>query len=1011
MTPEDWQRAKPILAAALELDSAHRESFLKEACADASLRDEIQSLIVAHEQAGTEALNSEALPSFPKSALRGRLELTNGTRLGDFQILSLLGAGGMGEVYRARDLRLERDVAIKVLPRFVSFDPERLRRFEQEAKAAAGLNHPNILAVFQMGTHEGSPYLVSELLEGDTLREQVKRGPMPPKKAVDCGAQIAHGLAAAHEKGIVHRDLKPENLFVTRDGRIKILDFGLAKLLHAEGETQLTKQTLDTQPGAVLGTVGYMSPEQVRGLAADHRADIFAFGAILHELLTGQRAFHKSTFADTMSAILNEDPPPISQIIPNVPPSLGRAVHRCLEKNVEQRFQSASDLAFALELSSGSGSPSNSATASAKSRTPWKWLCAAGIALVLVSGALLWWNSRASARLTEKDTVVLSDFANSTGDPIFDDTLKQALTAALRQSPFLNVLSDNKVSTTLQLMTRPVSTPLTPEVTREVCLRANSRAWIGGSIGSIGSEYVIGLKALNCQNGDTLAQEQVTAASKEKVLDALGEGATKLRGELGESLANIHKFDVPLSQATTPSLEALKAYSLGRKTVSENGASAALPFFQHAVELDPNFASGYTALGTTYSNLREFDRAREYLTKAYALREHASEREKFYIEAMYYLDATHDLESATRALQEWLTSYPRDALALGNLAGAYFDLGRYEQAASLARESLQQSPDDGAGYVNLAAFEMLLDLFSESRKTIQGAADRKLDSEHLHYLRFTLAFLAGDERGMSEQVTWSEGRADAAPVLLLQQSSREAYYGHLKRARELNRRAVDSLERIGRKERAARERMIGAIREAVVGNPEEARQGAILALGQPAAGQDAKTYAALIFAWLGDTSRAELLADDLGKEMPKGTIMQSVILPTVRAETELSKKNPERSIELLRAAVPYELSLAAFRADYEGCLYAIYVRGQAYLAAKQGAAAEAEFQKVLAHRGIVRTCMTAPLAGVGLARGYVLQGDTPRAKAAYHDFLTLWKEADPDIPILKEAKAEYAKLQ
>jgi serine/threonine protein kinase/tetratricopeptide (TPR) repeat protein len=1002
MTPEDWQRVKPILDSALQLDSSHRPAFLNKACADPSLRHEIESLIAAHEQAGTGALNSAALLGST---------LTNGTRLGDFEILSLLGAGGMGEVYRARDLRLDRNVAIKVLPRFVSLDAERLRRFEQEAKAAAALNHPNILAVFQMGSYEDAPYLVSELLEGQTLREQVKRGPMPAKKAVDYGVQIAHGLAAAHEKGIVHRDLKPENLFVTRDGRIKILDFGLAKLLHSESETQLTKQTLDTQPGAVLGTVGYMAPEQVRGLAADHRADIFAFGVILYEMLTGRRAFHRSTFADTMSAILNEDPPPVSQTTPNLSPALDRAVHRCLQKSPEQRFQSASDLAFALELSSHTSSAAAHDTTSATPRTTWKWVTAAGVTLAFVWSAFLWRSSKASAPLSEKDTVILSDFANSTGDPIFDDTLKQALTAALRQSPFLNVLSDNKVSTTLQLMTRPLNTPLTPEVAREVCLRANSKAWIGGSIASLGSEYVIGLKALNCQNGDTLAQEQVTAASKERVLDVLGQAAGKLRGELGESVANVQKFDVPLSQATTPSLEALKAYSLGRKTLSEKGTAAALPFYQHAVELDPNFASGYAALGKMYSGLREFDGAREYLSKAYALRERTSEREKFDIESMYYLDGTHDLESALRVYQEWLISYPRDAVALGNLAGTYFDLGRYEQAVSFAREASQQSPDDGGGYLNLAAFQMLLDQFSESQKTIQAAADRKLDSEHLHYLHYTLAFLTGDEKGMSEQVAWSEGRPDAVPVLLLQESSKEAYYGHFQRSRDLNRRAVDSLERIGRKERAARERMIVVIREAIVGNPEKARQAAILALGQPAAGQDAKTYAALTFAWLGDTSRAESLAAELGKEMPKGTIMQSVILPTVRAETELSKKNPERSIELLRAAAPYELSLSSFRADYEGCLYAIYVRGQAHLGARQGAAAEAEFQKILTHRGIVRTCVTAPLARLGLARAYVIEGDTAKAKAAYQDFLTLWKDADPEIPILKEAKAEYAKLQ
>jgi tetratricopeptide (TPR) repeat protein len=712
-----------------------------------------------------------------------------------------------------------------------------------------------------------------------------------------------------------------------------------------------------------------------------------------------------------MSAILNDDPPPVSQTTPNLSSALGRAVQRCLEKNPEQRFQSASDLAFALELSSDASSASTRVPASARSRTPWKWITAAGLSLALVSGALLWWNSRVSARLTEKDTVVLSDFANSTGDPIFDDTLKQALTTALRQSPFLNVLSDSKVSTTLQLMTRPVNTPLSPEVTQEVCLRANSKAWIGGSISNIGSEYVIGLKAVNCQNGDMLAQDQITAANKERVLDALGQAASKLRGELGESLANVHKFDLPLSQATTVSLEALKAASLGDKTLHEGGTAAALPFYRHAVELDPNFASGYVALGKMYYNLREYDRSKEYYAKAYALREHTSEREKFDIESMYYSDVTGDLESTVRTFHEWLISYPRDATALGNLSITYAELGNYERAASLARESSQQSPDDAVGYLNLAAFQMALDQFPESRETLQGGLDRGLDSETLHYVLYTVAFLMDDERRMAEQVTWSEGKPEAVPVFLLLQSSREAYYGHLSRARELNRRAVDSFERAGRKERAARERVNGALREVLLGHWAEARQEAILGLAEPMAGQNAKANAALIFAWLGETSRAESLADGLSQQMPQGTIVKSVILPTVRAVEELSKGNPERSIELLRAAEPYEMTWAAFRAEHKGCIYPVYVRAQAYLAAKQGAAAEAEFQKLLAHRGIVRMCETEPLARLGVARAYVVQGDTAKAKAAYQDFLTLWNGADPDIPILKEAKAEYSKLQ
>jgi serine/threonine protein kinase/tetratricopeptide (TPR) repeat protein len=1010
MRPEDWQRVKPILATALELDSAERASFLKEACADPSLREEIQSLLVAHEQAGAGALNSAALPSFQKSALSARLELSNGTRLGDFQILSLLGAGGMGEVYRARDLRLDRDVAIKVLPRFVSLDPERLRRFEQEAKAAAALNHPNILAVFHMGSYEDAPYLVSELLEGETLREQVKRGPLAPRKAIEYGAQIAHGLAAAHEKGIVHRNLKPVNLFVTREGRVKILDFGLAKLMHSESETQLTQRTLDTEPGAVMGTAGYMSPEQVRGLAADHRADIFAFGAILYEMLTGRRAFHKATSVETMGAILNEDPPLISQSTPRVPVALARAVHRCLEKNVEQRFQSASDLAFALEVSSDANSASTGDITPAIPRVAWRWVVGAGVVLALLSGALLW-RSRVSARLTEKDSVVLSDFANTTGDPIFDDTLRQGLSAALRQSPFLNVLSDSKVSATLKLMTRPVNTVLTPEVAREVCLRANSKAWIGGSVAGMGREYVVGLKAVNCQNGDTLAQEQVTAANKEQVLDALGQAASKLRGELGESLANVQKFDVPLRQATTPSLEALKAFSVGRKALYDRGSSAALPFFQHAVELDPNFASGYASLGKTYSSLREYTRAKELFTKAYSLREHASEREKFDIESMYQSDVRGDLENTIRVFREWLASYPRDETALGNLAYTYAALRNYEQGADLSREALQQNPNDVIAYANVAAYQMLLGQFPESRKTIQEAFDHKLDATLLHYVLYTLGFLTGDERPMADQVTWSERTPDPPPVLLLLQSSKEAYYGRLKSARELNRRAVESLERSGRKERAALERMSEALREGALGNLTEVRQGIISPLNQSTVGQEAEENRALILAWLGEAARAESLLDELNKQSPEGTIMQSVVLPTVRAEMELSNKKPERSIELLRAAAPYELTVYAFSAAYEGCVYVVYIRGQAYLALKEGAAAEREFQKIIGHPGIVRACETAPLARLGLGRAYAMQGDTEKARAKYQDFLALWKDADSDIPILKEAKAEYAKLQ
>ena len=612
MTPERWEQIHDVLQKALELAPGERSAFLAQACSsDQSLRQEVDTLLASSDDVRSSYLQSSA----------PRVTLTAGTKLGEYEVKSLLGSGGMGEVYRARDARLGRDVAIKILPLLFSSDSDRLRRFEQEARAAAALSHPNILAVYQMGTYEGAPYLVSELLEGETLREPMKRGRLSVRRAIDYGVQIARGLAAAHEKGIVHRDLKPENLFVTKDGRVKILDFGLAKLTQPQSSSEHSALTLTegTEAGVVMGTVGYMSPEQVRGQTVDYRADIFAFGAILYEMLVGKRAFQKPTSPETMTAILNEDPPGISEVTPNLPPSLQRVVHRCLEKNPEQRFQSASDLAFALDALSDSGpsSSANAANVATGAKRRWKIIVPAIVTVLTLSIGAYFAFFHHKSKLTDKDTIVLADFSNSTGDPIFDDTLKTALTVSLQQSPFLSVLPDSTAAKTLQLMTRPTNTKLTPEVTRELCQRSGSKAYIAGSIGSLGSEFVLGLKVINCQSGDTLAQEQVTAASKEKVLDALGEAASKLRGELGESLATVQKFDVPLADATTSSLEALKAYGLGWKARNEKGEAAALPYDQRAIELDPNFAMAYIAVGNIYDSLGELERGSAVLHQSF----------------------------------------------------------------------------------------------------------------------------------------------------------------------------------------------------------------------------------------------------------------------------------------------------------------------------------------------------------------------------------------------------------
>ena len=1010
---ENWERVQSLFLEALELPPDERVRFLDHACAgDAELRREVESLL-AYDSSGEQI--GEAVEGTAQSLFES-VSIKPGIKVGDYDVLKLIGSGGMGEVYQARDARLARDVAIKVLPPFLTNDPDRLRRFEREARAAAALNHPNILAVYQMGVYQGVPYLVSELLEGNTLREQMKPGPLPPRNAIEYGVQIARGLAAAHAKGITHRDLKPENLFVTKDGHVKILDFGLAKV---SGGATLGHHDPTTEVGLVMGTVGYMSPEQVRGHAVDYRTDFFALGAVLYEMLCGQPAFTKPAAAETMSAILNEDPPGISQLWPTAPPALWRVVRRCLEKNPAQRFQSASDLAFALEALSGSGIVAVAGAASAGQGRLWKVAVPLVTVVLLVAGGL-YYRSHQSKRLTEKDTTVLADFTNNTGDPVFDDTLKTALTVSLRQSPFLNVMSDNKVAETLRLMARPTSTSLTPGIAREVCQRAGSKAYITGSIAGLGSEYVLGLKAVNCESGDLLAEAQVTAPAKENVLDALGDAASKLRRQLGESLATVRNFDVPLVEATTSSLDALKAYSLGAKTLGEKGPADGQPYFQHAIELDPNFALGYSALGDDYNSMGEVGRASEYYGKAFELREHTSEREKLTITANYYLNVTGELDKAARAYQELIESYPRDSRSYNELGNVLTGQGQYQKAADAYRESKRLDPNHAAAYTNLCNTEMALGRFEEARQTFPEAQARKLDDFIFHTQLYALAFLGSEVAGMTNEQEWFTGRPEENIGLSLA-SDTEAYSGHLGRARELTRRSVNSAVRADSKETGAIWQENAALREAAFGNAAEAKKAGAEGWKLFPTSQGVEVEAALAYAMAGDTARAESLAQDLNRRNPVDTQMQLLWLPSVRAQVALDRKNPNEALNDLQvAAAPIEFGQIGF-VNNLSCLYPTYIHGEAYLAAGQGMAATAEFKKVLDRNGIVWNCWTGALAHLGVARANALQARTSqgadadaarvRALAAYKDFLTLWKDADPDIPILKEAKAEYARLQ
>jgi eukaryotic-like serine/threonine-protein kinase len=664
---------------------------------------------------------------------------------------------------------------------------------------------------------------------------------------------------------------------------------------------------------------------------------------------------------------------------------------------------------FSIPVMAG-GATSTEGTSKPVGKSPRFRLKVAAGATVLVAVAACGWLfvSHKALPLTDKDTIVLADFTNSTNEAIFDDTLKTALTLSLRQSPFLNALSDGEVAKTLQMMTLPANTRLTPEVAREICQRTGSKAYIAGAIGSLGSEYVLGLRAVNCRNGDTLAQQQVTATAREKVLDALGEAASKLRRELGESLESVQRFDTPLEQATTPSLEALKAYSLGITTAITKGDALASPYFKRALELDPNFALAYADLGVAYTNLGQASLAAENLKRAYALRQQVSEREKYKIESFYYSLATGNQAQAIKVYELWEKSYPQDVTPHVNLGWIYSSFGEYEKAVAETQDGLRLTPNDVMGYVNLGVEYIALNRLNDARKTIQQAQEQKVDGELLHWLVYQLGFIKGDSVEMERQMAWAAGKPGVEDLLLSCQSDTEAYYGRLVKARVFSLRAVDSAVRNGSKEAGALWQENAALREAEFGNAQIAKQDVAAALALSPGGRTVKVLGALALARVGETARAKSMIASLEKSYPSDTILKVYSLPIVKAAIELNANNPSRAVSFLETAAPYELGAPPLL--QVGTMYPVYLRGQARLLARDGAATT-EFQKVLDHNGVTLNYPLGALAHLGLARAYALQGDTAKARAKYQDFLTLWKDADPDIPILRQAKAEHARLK